>query len=217
MLQADAWRIDRQAHEDVMDEVGCKRLIEAMANVVITHAEELTELDRQIGDGDHGLNMKRGFEAVLATLPAITAKPLSEALKEVGTTLVMKVGGASGPLYGTFFLALGKAMPDAPTATALAQAFAAAVEAVKARGKSRAGQKTMLDVLVPVSTVLSAGGEQLGARVRAEALAAAEATRPMKAIRGRASFLGERSIGHLDPGARSSALMIAAVCDAIGA
>jgi dihydroxyacetone kinase-like protein len=200
-----------------MDEAVRKRLIEAMARAVIAHAEELTELDRQIGDGDHGLNMKRGFEAVLETLPATAAKPLPEALKGVGTTLVMKVGGASGPLYGTFFLALAKTIPDTPTAAALAEAFAAAVEAVKARGKSQAGQKTMLDVLVPVAAVLSAGGEGLGPRVRAEALAAAEATRPMKAIRGRASFLGERSIGHLDPGARSSALLIAAVCDAIGA
>jgi dihydroxyacetone kinase-like protein len=203
--------------EDIMDETLRKRLIEAMAQAVIAHADELSELDRQIGDGDHGLNMKRGFEAVLEALPATAAKPLPEALKGLGTTLVMKVGGASGPLYGTFFLALGKAIPDEPTAAALGEAFVAAVDAVKARGKSQAGQKTMLDVLVPVASVLSAGGEELGARVRAEALAAAEATRPMKATRGRASFLGERSIGHLDPGARSSALMIAAVCDAIGA
>jgi dihydroxyacetone kinase-like protein len=200
-----------------MDEIVRKRLIEAMAQAVIVHADELSELDRQIGDGDHGLNMKRGFEAVLEALPATAAKSLPEALKGVGTTLVMKVGGASGPLYGTFFLALGKAIPDAPTTATLAEAFAAAVEAVKARGKSQAGQKTLLDVLVPVAAVLSAGGAELGQRVRAEALAAAEATRPMKATRGRASFLGERSIGHLDPGARSSALMIVAVCDAIGA
>jgi dihydroxyacetone kinase-like protein len=200
-----------------MDQPVLKRLIEAMAEAVIAHADELTELDRQIGDGDHGLNMKRGFEAVLETLPATATKPLPEALKGVGTTLVMKVGGASGPLYGTLFLALGKTMPDSPTQAALAESFAAAVEAVKARGKSQAGQKTMLDVLVPVAAVLRGGGEGLALRVRAEALAAAEATKPMKATRGRASFLGERSIGHLDPGARSSALMIAAVCDAIGA
>jgi dihydroxyacetone kinase-like protein len=200
-----------------MDEIMRTRLIQAVAQAVIAHADELTELDRQIGDGDHGLNMKRGFEAVLEALPATAAKPLPEALKGVGTTLVMKVGGASGPLYGTFFLTLGKVIPDTPTVATLAEAFAAGVEAVKARGKSQAGQKTLLDVLVPVAAVLSAGGAELGLRVRAGALAAAEATRPMKATRGRASFLGERSIGHLDPGARSSALMIAAVCDAIGA
>jgi phosphoenolpyruvate---glycerone phosphotransferase subunit DhaL len=202
-----------------MDEAFRKRLIEAVARAVIADAEELTRLDQQIGDGDHGLNMKRGFEAVLETLDAIAAKPLPEALKAVGTTLVLKVGGASGPLYGTLFLALGKALPDAPPLVpALADAFAAAVEAVKARGKSQEGQKTMLDVLVPVAAALRApGGDgDLVARIRTTALDAAEATRPMKAIRGRASFLGDRSIGHVDPGARSSALMIAAVCDVVG-
>src|SRR5712671_7878044 len=156
MLLADAWWADHRSNEDFMDEAVRKRLIETMARAVIAHAEELTELDRQIGDGDHGLNMKRGFEAVLESLPATAAKPLPEALKGLGTTLVMKVGGASGPLYGTFFLALGKTMPEMPTAATLAEAFAAAVEAVKARGKSQAGQKTMLDVLVPVAAVLSA-------------------------------------------------------------
>src|SRR5258708_33194821 len=105
-----------------MDEAERKRLIEAIARTVIAHAEELSELDRQIGDGDHGLNMKRGFEAVLEALPATAAKPLPEALKGVGTTLVMKVGGASGPLYATFFLALGKTMPAPPTPTALPHA-----------------------------------------------------------------------------------------------
>src|SRR5689334_5437861 len=124
-----------------MDEALRKRLIEAVAGAVIANAEELTQLDRQIGDGDHGLNMKRGFEAVLETIDATVAKPLPDAMKAVGTTLVMKVGGASGPLYGTLFLALGKALPEAPSATALAEAFAAAVEAVKARGKSQEGQK----------------------------------------------------------------------------
>src|SRR5260370_9900607 len=97
----------------VMDEAVRKRLIEAMAQAVIAHAEELSELDRQIGDGDPGLNMKRGFEAVLETLPATAAKPLPEALKGVGTTLVVKVGGPSGPLSGTFFLALCKTIPAA--------------------------------------------------------------------------------------------------------
>jgi dihydroxyacetone kinase-like protein len=191
-----------------MDEAERKRLIEAMAQAVIAHADELTELDRQIGDGDHGLNMKRGFEAVLESLPATAAKPLPEALKGVGTTLVMKVGGASGPLYGTFFLALGKTMPDMPTAAALAEAFAAAVEAVKARGKSH---PQCADVLVPVAAVLSAGAR--GSVPGGRKAAAAEATRPMKAIRPRV-VSGERSIG-IRPGARSSALMIAAVRDAM--
>ena len=178
------------------------------------HADELTALDQAIGDGDHGLNMKRGFEAVRADAAEIAAKPLADALKAVGTRLVMKVGGASGPLYGTLFLALGKEI--GPNGENAASAFAAAVEAVKARGKSQAGQKTLLDVLVPVQQALADGGPGILERLLATADAAADATIPMQATRGRASYLGERSIGHMDPGARSSALMVAAVCRVLG-
>jgi len=190
-----------------------KRLIETVANRVIANAEELTDLDRAIGDGDHGTNMRRGFEAVLAAADELSAKAFGESLKGVGTTLVMKVGGASGPLYGTLFLSLGKSLTDEVSREQLAEAFAAAIEAVKARGKSDVGQKTMLDVLSPVLAVLREGGESFPARLRATAKTAAENTIPMKAIRGRASFLGERSIGHMDPGARSSALIVDAVAD----
>jgi dihydroxyacetone kinase-like protein len=201
----------------MMDEALQKRLIEAIAAAVIENTEELTRLDQQIGDGDHGLNMRRGFEAVLAESAAIAAKPLPEALKAIGTTLVMKVGGASGPLYGTLFLALARELPAQPSAADLARACGAAVEAVKARGKSDAGQKTMLDVLVPVAEALAeGGGAPLPGLIRSRALAAAETTIPMRAIRGRASFLGERSIGHMDPGARSSSLIVAAVCGVFG-
>jgi dihydroxyacetone kinase-like protein len=188
-------------------------LIETVARRVIASAQELSELDRAIGDGDHGLNMERGFEAVLAQLDQLAAQGLGNALKGVGTTLVMKVGGASGPLYGTLFMALAKALPDETTQEQIAVAFASAVEAVKARGKSDIGQKTMLDVLEPVLAVLREGGRDLPSRLRATAAAAAAATIPMKAIRGRASFLGERSIGHMDPGARSSAIIVEAVAD----
>ncbi|AOO81471.1 dihydroxyacetone kinase subunit DhaL [Bosea vaviloviae] len=200
-----------------MDEALKKKLIEAMAGTVVAHADELTALDQAIGDGDHGLNMKRGFEAVLAETDTIVAKPLPDALKAIGTTLVMKVGGASGPLYGTLFMALGKELPPDPTIADVAQALAAAIEAVKARGKSDLGQKTMLDVLAPLQAALAAGGADLAARLPAVADEAAAATVPLKAIRGRASFLGERSIGHMDPGARSSALLATAICNAIGA
>lgn len=193
-----------------------RRLIEAIATTVIAHADELTHLDQKIGDGDHGLNMKRGFDAVLADIDNLVGKPLPDAAKAIGTMLVMKVGGASGPLYGTLFLALAKELPADGEPAATARAFVGAVEAVKARGKSQAGQKTMLDVLIPVGEEFSAGGEGLTARIKARASAAAEATVPMKAMRGRASFLGERSIGHMDPGARSASLMIAAVCDVVG-
>lgn len=191
-----------------------KALIVAVAEAVIDHAAELTALDSAIGDGDHGHNMKRGMEAVIGELDAIAEKPLPEALKAVGMQLVMKVGGASGPLYGTFFMGLGKALSDNPTRDEAVTAFAAAIDAVKARGKSDAGQKTMLDVLVPVHAALANGSD--GGELAKTAEAAKDATKPMKAQRGRASFLGDRSIGHVDPGARSSQIMIAAFASALG-
>jgi phosphoenolpyruvate---glycerone phosphotransferase subunit DhaL len=190
-----------------------KRLFETVARRVIASANELTDLDRAIGDGDHGTNMRRGFEAVLAAADELSAKALGESLKGVGTTLVMKVGGASGPLYGTLFLALGKSLADDVSREQITEALAGAIEAVKARGKSDVGQKTMLDVFFPVLAVLREGGEGLPARLKAAAKSAAENTIPMRAIRGRASFLGERSIGHMDPGAWSSALIVDAVAD----
>jgi dihydroxyacetone kinase-like protein len=194
---------------ETIDAATLRRLIETVATVVIDHADELTALDQAIGDGDHGLNMKRGFEAVRADRAALADKPLPEALRAIGTQLVMKVGGASGPLYGTLFMALGKEIATAPD---FASAFARAVEAVKARGKSQPGQKTMLDVLVPVQMALQEGGPDLLVRLPSVATEAASATVPMLAVRGRASFLGERSVGHMDPGARSTELMVAAVC-----
>ena len=200
-----------------MDQALQRRLIEAVARTVIAHCDELTALDRQIGDGDHGLNMKRGFEAVLAKLDGLADQPLPDALRAIGMELVMKVGGASGPLYGTLFLTLGKELPTEPTLADLDRSFARAIDAVKARGKSDIGQKTMLDVLAPVQAALSSSGEGLAARIASTAASAAAATIPMKAVRGRASFLGERSIGHMDPGARSSALMITAIVNESGA
>ena len=197
-----------------------RSLIGAMAASVIDNAEELTALDRAVGDGDHGLNMKRGFEAVLADIDGLAAKPLPELCKGLGAHLVMTIGGASGPLYGTLFLALGKTLPAEPELGEAGQAFAAAVAAVKARGKSDVGEKTMLDVLQPVATVLTAAGgsdaaTSLAVELRAAADRGLEATRPMRATKGRASFLGERSIGHLDPGARSSQLLVHAVCSVL--
>ena len=185
-----------------------EKLVRALAVSVIEHADELTSLDQAIGDGDHGLNMKRGFEAVLATLPALADKSTPEMLKAIGMTLVMKVGGASGPLVGTFFMELGKALPEEPARADLVAATGKAIDAVKARGRSEAGQKTLLDVLVPVQAILAAGGD--AAAIAAEATEAAERTTPMLATRGRASFLGERSIGHMDPGSRSASLLIGA-------
>jgi dihydroxyacetone kinase-like protein len=194
-----------------------RKLIEAVSRSVIAEAEPLTALDQAIGDGDHGLNMKRGFEAVLAQAEGLSQKPLPEAVKAVGTQLVMKVGGASGPLYGTLFMTLGKEIAAEPDRADFARAFAAALDAVKARGKSDTGQKTMLDVLGPLRDALQSetGAPGWGGRLKKVANEAAEATVPMKALRGRASFLGDRSIGHMDPGARSSALIVSAVVDVL--
>jgi phosphoenolpyruvate---glycerone phosphotransferase subunit DhaL len=196
------------------------RLIAAMAQAIASHAGELTDLDRAIGDGDHGSNMKRGFDAVLADRANLAAKPLPDMLKALGTHLVMTIGGASGPLYGTLFMGLGKDIPAEPSLADAARAFAAAVNAVKARGKATTGEKTMLEVLQPVVDVLQASVSNpasLGDRVKAAADAGLESTKPMKASKGRASFLGERSIGHLDPGARSSQLLTHAVIGVLAA
>lgn len=189
-------------------------LLDTIAARIIAASDELTDLDSAIGDADHGLNMKRGFEAVLAEKAAILAKPQGEALKAAGMTLVMKVGGASGPLYGTLFMTLGKELPEDPGLADIGRALDAAVLALKARGKAEVGNKTMLDVLAPIATHLQSGSASFDS-VRALAADSARATVPMKAIRGRASFLGDRSIGHMDPGARSSEIMIAAICDVL--
>lgn len=196
-----------------MSRIDVNALVTAVADTIAAHADELTALDQAIGDGDHGVNMKRGFDAVRADLPALDGKPLPDALKAIGTKLVMTVGGASGPLFGTLFMALGKEMPAELDRAALAGALAKAIDAVAARGKSQVGQKTMLDVLTPLQAAIASGKSP--AEVADAADAAAEATRPMKAIRGRASFLGDRSIGHIDAGARSTALITRAIVETL--
>ena len=190
-------------------------LIDACAATIVEHTDELTTLDQAVGDGDHGLNMKRGFEAVALDREATASLDPGGALQKAGMTLVMKVGGASGPLYGSLLIAMGKAMSEPPQDVGdVARALAAGVEAVKARGKSHSGEKTMLDVLVPVAGALAEADGLRDAieRVPTAADRGLESTRDMKATKGRASFLGERSIGHLDPGARSSQLLVHAVC-----
>jgi len=195
-----------------LDPALLRSMIAAAAQQVVHHAEELTALDSAIGDGDHGINMKRGCAQVLADLDSIVEKPTGEALRAVGMALVMKVGGASGPLYGSLFMGMGKTLGDRqPTLAILPEIFAAGVEAVAARGKSTAGEKTMLDVLTPVRDAMRAGGPNLGARLREAAARGAAATIPMRATKGRASFLGERSVGHMDPGARSSEIIVDAL------
>ncbi len=185
-------------------------LIERVHAAVAARADELTALDSAIGDGDHGTNLKRGFDAVLAEKDAIIALPPHEALHKAGMILVMKVGGASGPLYGSLLLGMAAGLKEGAAPAAV---FGAGVAKLKARGKSDVGAKTMLDVLVPVQDALDAGAGLHDIRAAAEA--ARDATRDMLAKRGRASFLGERSKGHVDPGAASAALLIGAVCDAL--
>jgi len=195
-----------------MDRETKRALIEAASAAIAAHADELTTLDQAIGDGDHGHNMKRGFEAVATDVASLVERPLPDMLKTIGTQLVMKVGGASGPLYGTLFMGLAKEISDNPTSEEACRALEKAIEAVKARGKSETGQKTLLDVLVPVQAAWASHGPKGLGEI---AKIAAEKTVPMKAIRGRASFLGDRSIGHMDPGARSSSLLIATLADVL--
>lgn len=160
--------------------------------------------------------MSRGFNAIGEQIDEIAALPFGEALRKAGMTLVMKVGGASGPLYGSALMEMGKSAASRPSNRQETAAIAAAaIAAVKARGKSDAGAKTMLDVMVPVHDAIASGADPAG--VRSTADAALEATRDMRATIGRAAFLGERSIGHIDPGARSMALLVHAVCDVLEA
>lgn len=197
------------------DQAATRELLEAVANTVIGHAAELTELDRAIGDADHGVNLDRGFKAVLANMDRIAALPIGSALKETGRTLIMAVGGASGPLYGKLFATVGLHLEhDHDLAKdRVVAACEEAIKVIKALGRSDVGQKTMLDVLVPALDALRAGnGKSLPRDIRERARTAAEETVPMLARRGRASFLGERSRGHMDPGARSSELIVGAVC-----
>jgi len=192
-----------------------KPAIEACTQTLIDHVEELTALDAAIGDGDHGLNMKRGALAIRAKLPELETKNLNDALKTMGTTCMSTVGGSSGPVFGTLLVTLGKELPEQPAAADLARALAAGIAALSRLGKVEVGHKTLLDVLDPVQKVIAAGGDDLVARVKQCAFDSAQATAAMDAIKGRASFLGDRALGHVDPGSRSMALIIGALCDTL--
>jgi dihydroxyacetone kinase-like protein len=197
------------------DQTTTSEMIRTIADTVIANAGELTELDRAIGDADHGVNLERGFKAVLARIDTISSRPINEALNEVGRTLILSVGGASGPLYGKLFATIGQqlASPDDLTKERVVGACEQAIGVLKALGRSDVGHKTMLDVLVPSLDALRASdGARSLHRVRERAHEAAADTIPMVARRGRASFLGERSRGHMDPGARSCELIVTAVC-----
>ncbi|MFZ8757877.1 dihydroxyacetone kinase subunit DhaL [Microbacterium sp. HMH0099] len=195
--------------------------IQAFRDAVQQHKEELTALDSAIGDADHGSNLARGMDAVVAKLDTVPASP-AELFKLVGMTLVSSVGGASGPLYGTLFLRMGPALATGGTvdAAALGAALRAGVEGVVARGKAEPGDKTMIDALLPALDAWDAAGDDLAAAARAAADAAAagrDATEPLVARKGRASYLGDRSAGHVDPGAASSTLLLEALAATVAA
>ncbi|GAA3862327.1 dihydroxyacetone kinase subunit DhaL [Streptomyces sp. NPDC003631] len=191
-----------------------RRWMTAAAASVDREAERLTALDSPIGDADHGSNLQRGFRVVAATLEKESPDIPGEILQLAGRQLISTVGGASGPLYGTLLRRTGKALGDAAEVSReqLAQALRAGVEALMALGGAAPGDKTMVDTLVPAMEALGTSFEA----ARAAAEEGAVATTPLQARKGRASYLGERSIGHQDPGATSSALLIAALVEAAG-
>jgi dihydroxyacetone kinase-like protein len=190
-------------------------LIRHVTQTLIDHVDELTALDQAIGDGDHGLNMRRGALAIQARLDELADQSLNDALRTMGMTCMSTIGGSSGPVFGTLMVTLAKELPPSPIAADLARGLDAGIKALTRLGKAEVGQKTLLDVLAPVQQVLAAGGDDLVARVRQCAIDSALATAQMDAIKGRASFLGDRALGHVDPGSRSMALIIGAVCDSL--
>ena len=206
-----------------MDVEALARWIREFARLVAANKDLLTQLDAAIGDADHGANMDRGMTAVTAALDGELPASATALLKKVGMTLVSTVGGASGPLYGTLFLRMATAAADRESldGPVFAAALRAGLDGVVQRGKAQAGDKTMVDALAPAVDALDgalAGGAQLGAALRAATAAAQagrDATTAMLARKGRASYLGPRSVGHQDPGATSAALLVAAAATAL--
>ena len=221
------------------DSAGLQEWVREFARRVAVQRDLLTDLDAAIGDADHGTNLDRGLTAVVAALDATLPAGAAPALKTTGMTLVSTVGGASGPLYGTLFLRMAAALAaDGDPGTGgdpgtdgdgtpvepgrLAAALRAGVDGLAARGRAAPGDKTMIDALVPACDALEAAladGELLPAALAAASRAAdagRDATTPLQARKGRASYLGERSIGHQDPGATSAALLVGALAGAVG-
>ncbi len=197
--------------------------VERTASVIEDNAAELTKLDAAIGDGDHGTNMARGFRAVLERLPTFGGKNFNTLFRGVGMALIGKVGGAAGPLYGSFYLGVGRQLGDAEEVEdgALAAALRAGYDGIVARGHAQLEDKTMLDACWPALEALDAAladGKDLGEALDAAAAAAErgmKATIPLIARKGRASYLGERSRDHQDPGATSTRLIVQALADVV--
>jgi phosphoenolpyruvate---glycerone phosphotransferase subunit DhaL len=195
----------------------------AIRAAILQHEADIEGLDREIGDGDHYINMKRGCEAIVGIAPELEALSAADALNKIGMKLLSTIGGASGPLFASFFMSMGKTLKafDNITIKEIALAFDAGVQAIMQRGKAQAGEKTMLDVLIPVSTTFKQLAEQdksakeIASVLQVVASEGLESTRNMLATKGRASGLGERAIGHLDAGAKSCQVMIHSVCDLV--
>ena len=200
-----------------LDAAWAVRWIELAAADIAEQRDYLVDLDRAIGDGDHGENMDRGFKAAVEALGQAQPASVAEVLKTVAKTLMSTVGGAAGPLYGTAFLRASKAAGDGELdGVGVAAVIAGALDGIQARGKATTGEKTMVDAWTPALEAARAAaesGSDPAAVLEAAATAAesgAAATEPMRATKGRASYLGERSIGHLDPGAVSTSLILRA-------
>lgn len=197
----------------------------AVQRALLAQAADIESLDRAIGDGDHFINVSRGCEVVTGMAAEIAPLPPAQALQKVGMKLLSTIGGASGPLIASFFMAMGRQLDGLPEPgrRPFALAFAAGVEAIKQRGKADLGEKTMLDVLIPVSRLMVRLADEevelarLCEQLTAEAERGMLATRDMVATKGRAHFLGERALGHIDPGSKTCAVAIGAICELLTA
>jgi len=199
--------------------------VEAVQAAILANEQQIESLDRAIGDGDHFINVRRGCEAIAALKPELEPLPPSQAFNRIGLKLLSTIGGASGPLIASFFISMGRELEGLtePDAKSFAQALAVGVEAIKHRGKADLGEKTMLDVLIPASRLLlrlveeGSDRKALCLKLKQEAEFNMLATRDMIATKGRAHFLGERALGHIDPGAKTSQVALFAVCDMLTA
>lgn len=195
----------------------------AIQNAIINHESELESLDRAIGDGDHYINMKRGAQAIVEMQPELVALIPDAALNKIGMKLLSTIGGASGPLLASFFMGMAKVLKEkgGDSLSTYASAFATGVDMIRQRGKADLGEKTMLDVLIPVANQFSAmaaqnaNAKEISNALKQTAEQGMLSTKDLIATKGRAAGLGERAIGHIDPGAKSSQLMIEAVCNLI--
>jgi phosphoenolpyruvate---glycerone phosphotransferase subunit DhaL len=206
-----------------MNSTAINQYAAAIHHAILAQEAEIECLDREIGDGDHYINMKRGCEAIYSLADELTPLTAADALNKIGMKLLSTIGGASGPLFASFFMSMGKTLKSNENTTTLqiALAFEAGVQAIMQRGKAQAGEKTMLDVLIPVADAFKQLAEQgkstkeIASELKQVASNGLESTRNMLATKGRASGLGERAIGHLDAGAKSCQVMIDTICDMV--